>query len=192
MGGTIQLILIGGPGAGKGIQAEAICKAHPIPHISTGDILRREVAEGSELGVRVREIMDQGLLVDDATMLKVVEHRLQCPDTESGFILDGFPRTLDQARGLSEILKRRPVSKVCVLVLSVSDDEMTRRMMGRGRADDTPETVARRIAKFHRETEDAIAYYQEKGQLVRIDGEQGIELVTRDVLNAIEDYLGWF
>nr|HQU74339.1 adenylate kinase [Calditrichia bacterium] len=66
------------------------------------------------------------------------------------------------------------------------------RMMGRGRADDTPETVARRIAKFHRETEDAIAYYQEKGQLVRIDGEQGIGLVTRDVLNAIEDYLGWF
>lgn len=182
---VMQLILIGGPGAGKGTQAQKIQHTLGIPHISTGEMLRDEVARGSELGNEVKETMKRGGLVSDATMLKLVENRLNNPDCKRGFILDGFPRTLNQAKGLQAILERRGNTSLKVLLLNISDHEMTKRLLSRKRADDTEQTIENRIQKFHRETADTIAYYQERGNLVRINGEQNIHEVAAAIAKAL-------
>lgn len=183
--GTLQIILIGGPGAGKGTQAAKISEKFGIPHISTGQILRDEVAKGTDLGRRVGAVMQRGELVADSIILRLVEQRLQAPDAQKGFILDGFPRTLAQAQGLEPILERRGDTRLKVILLEVSDEEMLNRLLSRGRADDTPETIQRRIQKYHSETADAIQYDAQKGQLIRINGEQSIEAVAADIENAL-------
>ncbi|MCB0314875.1 MAG: nucleoside monophosphate kinase, partial [Calditrichaeota bacterium] len=114
-------------------------------------------------------------------VLHLVEQRLQEADCQSGFILDGFPRTIPQATGLETILQRRGDESIRVLYLAVSDDEMTRRLLGRGRADDTEETIQNRIATFHEQTDPLVEYYQEKGVLIRVNGEQSIEEVAAAV-----------
>jgi len=182
---TMRLILIGGPGAGKGTQAKRIKEVYGIPHISTGQILRDEVAKGSELGNQVKGIMGRGELVADEIILNLIENRLKLPDSKKGFILDGFPRTLEQAEGLEPILKRRGVTSVKVLLLNISDDEKLKRLMSRGRADDTEETIANRIQKFHNETQDAIDYYNERADLVRINGEQEIDAVAAEIVQVL-------
>ena len=183
-GGTaeiMQLILIGGPGAGKGTQAKRIKETFGIPHISTGQILRDEVAKETELGNQVKGIMERGELVADEVILDLIENRLKEPDCKDGFILDGFPRTLEQAEGLEPILERRGVTSLKVLLLEVSDEEIMNRLLSRGRADDTEETIKNRIQKFHDETVDAIEYYGKRGDLVRINGEQGIDEVAAEI-----------
>ena len=178
---SLQLIIIGGPGAGKGTQARRIKDAYGIAHISTGAILRQEVADSTELGMQVQEVMARGDLVADDIILNLIEKRLKQPDCEPGFILDGFPRTLEQAQSLAPILERRGSTDIRVLLLDVSDGEMEKRLLGRGRADDTPETIKNRIQKFHRETAEAIAYYQEQGSLMKVNGEQSIEDVAAEI-----------
>jgi len=187
---TMRLILIGGPGAGKGTQAKRIKEVYGIPHISTGQILRDEVAKGSELGNQVKGIMGRGELVADEIILNLIENRLKLPDSKKGFILDGFPRTLEQAEGLEPILKRRGVTSVKVLLLNISDDEILKRLMSRGRADDTEETIANRIQKFHNETQDAIDYYNERADLVRINGEQEIDAVAAEIVQVLVSQCG--
>ena len=178
---SLQLIILGGPGAGKGTQAEKITENFQLCHISTGAILRAEVAKGTELGNMVKGVMESGGLVADSIVLHLVEQRLQEADCQSGFILDGFPRTIPQATGLETILQRRGDESIRVLYLAVSDDEMTRRLLGRGRADDTEETIQNRIATFHEQTDPLVEYYQEKGVLIRVNGEQSIEEVAAAV-----------
>ena len=181
----LQLILIGGPGAGKGTQAALLEQKHGIPHISTGQLLRDEVARGTELGRRVEGVMQRGELVDDDTVLGLVRLRLDDADTQAGFILDGFPRTGAQVDGLEEILENRPDARVRALLLEVSDAEMLRRLLSRGRADDVEETIRRRIERFHAETADAIEAYESQGELIRINGEQSIEAVTAEIEAAL-------
>jgi len=183
---VLQLILIGGPGAGKGTQAKNIQKKYRIPHISTGQILRDEVAKGTELGKQVSGVMQRGGLVSDDIILRLIDNRLRDSDARKGFILDGFPRTLAQAEGLETILQRHGDVRLKVLLLEVSDAEMMKRMMGRGRADDTRETIQNRIQKFHSETSNVIRYYAKKGDLIRVNGEQSIEGVSAAVEKALE------
>ncbi len=183
----MQLVLMGGPGSGKGTQASFLKETYSIPHISTGQLLRDEVAAGTELGKRVEGVMARGELVDDETVLALVRDRLQKPETAAGFILDGFPRTREQVDGLEALLQNRPDPRITAILLEVSDEEMLRRLMARGRADDTEDAIRSRIEKFHVETVDAIGFYEERGQLLRIDGEQPIE----DVTIAIEAALGY-
>jgi adenylate kinase len=182
---VLQLILIGGPGAGKGTQSERLKNALGIPHISTGDILREEVKQQTTIGKKVVEVMQRGGLVDDDIVLALVEKRLQQPDTQKGFILDGFPRTINQAVGLEQILEKRGTPEVKVIYLNTSDEEMTRRMMGRGRKDDTAETIQRRIDKFHSETRDAIKFYREKNAVIEVDGNQSIDAVTEQIFQKL-------
>lgn len=182
----LQLILIGGPGAGKGTQADKLKEKYGIAHISTGEMLREEVARGSELGMQVKAVMERGDLVADSTILKLIEERLKQPDCQKGFILDGFPRTLEQAQGLEPILRRRGSPNVKVLLLEVSDGEMMKRLLARKRADDTEETIKNRIQKYHSETTEAIGYYEQKGVLIRIDGEQPIEEVFAEIEEALK------
>lgn len=181
----MQLIIIGGPGAGKGTQAKKIATNYQIAHISTGAMLRAEVDSGTALGKEVAGIMERGELVDDTTILELIDQRLKQPDCKNGFILDGFPRTMAQVKGLEPILNRRGFPSVTVLLLAVSDEEMTTRLLSRGRADDTAETVKNRIQKYHSETALAIEYYQQQGVLIRINGEQAIDAVAADIEKAL-------
>lgn len=183
----LQVILIGGPGAGKGTQAAKIKEKYGIPHISTGEILREEVAKGTPLGMQVKAVMERGELVADSIILTLVENRLKQPDCRDGFILDGFPRTLAQAQGLEPILQKRGHPALKVILLEVSDGEMMQRLLARKRADDTEETIKNRIAKYHAETVEAIRYYEGKGLLSRIDGEQSIEDVFADIDADLEE-----
>lgn len=182
----LQLILIGGPGAGKGTQADKIKEKYAIPHISTGQMLRDEVAKDSELGMQVKAVMERGDLVADSTILRLIEERLKQPDCKAGFILDGFPRTLAQAQGLEPILQKRGDSTVKVLLLEVSDQEMMNRLLARKRADDTEDTIKHRIEKYHSETAEAIDYYAQNGNLIRINGEQSIDEVFGEIVEVLE------
>lgn len=180
-GNNMQLVILGPPGAGKGTQAKQIHGKYGIPHISTGDILRAEVARGSELGNQVKGVMERGELVSDDIVLRLVEDRLADPDCDGGFILDGFPRTIPQARGLDDILRKQKKGPVRVLNLAVPDDVLTRRMLARKRADDTEDTIMNRIRIYHEDTAPLIDFYRQRGALVTIDGTGSIEEVFANI-----------
>lgn len=178
----MRVILLGPPGSGKGTQGAVLSKNYGVPQISTGDMLRSAVTAGSELGRKVQGIMDLGNLVDDETMLEVVTERLAQPDTAPGFLLDGYPRTMPQARSLARILGEGGIDRV--LVVEVPEDELIRRMLARGRKDDTREVVVDRLRIYREDTEPLVAYY---GDLVRrISGFQPIPEVTRQMVAALE------
>lgn len=189
-GTRFRVILLGPPGSGKGTQGEVLSKKFGVPQISTGDMLRSAIAAGSELGKKVQDIMSAGALVDDETMLEVVTERLGQADTARGFLLDGYPRTLPQARSLDRILGNRGEGGADgidhVLLVEVPEEELVRRMVARGRVDDTPE-VARDRQRIYRETtEPLVAYYGERGLVRRISGFQSIPEVTRQMIVALE------
>jgi adenylate kinase len=176
--GGARVVLLGPPGAGKGTQARTLSERLGVPAISTGDMLREAVAEGSELGRRVQGIMASGALVDDATMAEVVRERLGKPDTREGFLLDGYPRTLPQAETLEGILRDAGLSLVTVLLLEVPEDELVRRTLLRGRADDREEVVRERLQVYREKTEPLIGYYRERRLLRQIDGNRPAEEVA--------------
>jgi adenylate kinase len=181
-----RVILLGPPGSGKGTQGEVLSKKFDVPQISTGDMLRSAIAAGSELGKKVQDIMSAGALVDDETMLEVVTERLGQADTARGFLLDGYPRTLPQARSLDRILGNIGGGIDHVLLVEVPEEELVRRMVARGRVDDTLE-VARDRQRIYRETtEPLVEYYGERGLVRRIAGFQPISDVTRQMIVALE------
>ena len=167
-----RLLILGAPGAGKGTQAAMVCRALGIPHVSTGEMLRDHVAEGTELGQQAQAIIERGELVSDDIMIAMVEERLERDDAACGFLLDGFPRTTPQAEGLDTVLAERPLEMV--VNLEVDEDEVVDRILERGRregrADDTPETVRNRLRVYRELTEPLIAYYEERGILRAVDG----------------------
>ena len=182
----MQWVILGGPGAGKGTQARQIKEHFQIAHISTGALFRDEVARGTGLGKKVKGVMDRGELVADEIVLALVEERLGQPDCDGGFILDGFPRTTNQATGLEEILARRGNETLQVLFLKVSDEEMMRRLLLRQRADDTESTIRHRIGVYHEETDPLVEFYRKRGTLVTVNGEQPIDSVFEEVVKKIE------
>ncbi len=180
----VRVILLGPPGSGKGTQGEVLSKRYGVPQISTGDMLRSAIAAGSELGRKVQGIMNAGALVDDGTMLEVVTERLRLPDTERGFLLDGYPRTLPQAQALERILGEGGIDHV--LLVEVPEEELVRRMVARGRADDTPEVARDRQRVYREATEPLVAYYGERGLVRRIAGFRSIPEVTEQMVAALE------
>jgi len=180
-----RLVLLGPPNAGKGTQAQMLCRTLAVPGISTGDMLRLESGSGSELGARLKTIMDRGELVDDATMADVVRERLRRDDTERGFLLDGYPRTLGQAETLASILEAAGKQLDAVLAITVPADELERRALARGRSDDRPEVIRERLKVYRDKTEPLIGYYRGLGLLREFDGDRPIEDVGRDLLAAL-------
>ena len=173
-----RIVLLGPPGAGKGTQGAVLCERLGVPAISTGDMLREAVAEGSPLGNKVQGIMASGALVDDATMADVVRDRLAKPDARRGFLLDGYPRTLPQAETLAGILRDAGTDLEAVLLVDVPEDELVRRTLLRGRVDDQESVIRERLRVYREKTAPLIGYYRERGLLREIDGNRPIEEVT--------------
>jgi adenylate kinase len=186
----LNILLLGPQGAGKGTQAKRISDEYGIPHIASGEILRAEMDAGSELGQRVKETYDRGDLVSDELMIELVRSRLEQVDTESGFVLDGFPRTTGQAEALDSILSDlgRTFSVVFALQLpdEVAFERLRRRAELEGRPDDTDAAIQRRLDTYHRETEPLIEYYRVRGNLVPIHGDRSENQVFVEIQQALE------
>jgi adenylate kinase len=177
-----RLLLFGPPGSGKGTQAALLAERLGIPAISTGEMLRQAVNCGTELGRKVGAIIESGALVDDATMADVVRVRLAQDDARGGFLLDGYPRTLPQAATLAEILAGQNVALDAAFFLEVPEEELVRRMSGRGREDDRAEVVRERLRVYEEKTAPLVGYYRQRGALRQIDGNRPIEVVASAIL----------
>ncbi len=210
----MKLILLGAPGAGKGTQAEKIVEKYGIPAISTGNILRAAVKDGTEMGLKAKQFMDAGQLVPDEVVIGIIKDRLKEDDCKNGFILDGFPRTIPQAQALEDA--KVDIDKV--VDIEVSDEAITKRMSGRRvcakcansyhleykkpqvdgvcdacggeliqRKDDAPETVQARLAEYHEMTEPLKDFYKGLGKLVIVEGQEEVADTTALVFAALED-----
>ncbi len=190
----MRIVLMGPPGGGKGTQAGILKQQWQIPHISTGELLRAAVRDGTPLGLQAKATMDAGELVSDDLMLGLIEARLSQPDAAAGFILDGYPRNLSQAESLDVVLARigQPVSGA--LLVEVDPEHIVERLAKRaeqeGRSDDDETTVRKRLAIYAEQTAPVAHYYARQGQLVRVLGEGGIEEITQRILAAVEQ-AGW-
>ena len=184
------MLLLGPQGAGKGTQAKRIAAEYGLPHIATGDILRQAMAEDTPVGRRVKPIYDSGGLVPDDLMIELIRDRLSEPDTEDGFILDGFPRTLVQAEALDTMLREIDKQLDLVLELQVPDEvaveRLTRRAALEGRPDDTPEGIRRRLELYHEETEPLVEFYRSRGNVVGIHGDRTENEVFAEIQQALE------
>ena len=186
----LDVLLLGVQGSGKGTQAKRIASEYGLAHIATGDILRAAIADGSELGRRVKPILESGELVPDDLMIELIRERLQADDANDGFILDGFPRTMPQAEALDTMLNEieRPLSVVFELQVPdvVAVDRLRRRAEDEGRADDTPDAIATRIDLYHRETEPLVSHYRLAGNLVGIHGDRPENQVFAEIQQALD------
>ena len=185
----MRLVLLGAPGSGKGTQAARLKEHLQVPHISTGDLLRAEVAAGSPLGLEAKEVMARGELVSDAILLGMLEDRFSRPDTAGGFILDGYPRNLAQADALDGLLTRLKQPFDYAVQLDVAMELLVERIAGRakaeGRADDSPESVRTRLKIYDDQTAPVIEYYRQHGQLTVVDGVGELDDVFTRILEAI-------
>lgn len=179
-------MFLGPPNAGKGTQAAMLRERLGVPGISTGELLRREAASGTPLGLRVKRIMEAGGLVDDATMDEVVREHLRQVEIDRGFLLDGYPRRLAQAETLAGILEAAGRPLDAVPLICVPEQELMRRALARGRSDDREEVVRERLRVYREETEPLIGYYRRLGLLREVDGNRPIEEVGRALLAALE------
>jgi adenylate kinase len=186
----VNVLLLGPQGSGKGTQAKRIQAEYGIPHIATGEILRDAIAAGSELGGRVKSIVESGQLVPDDLMIGLIRERLAEDDAEDGFILDGFPRTLAQANALDDMLAEigRDLSIVFGFQLEdeIGIERMTKRAEIENRKDDTPEAIAERLRIYHEQTEPLIGHYRAQGNLVGIHADRTIDEVFSEVQEALE------
>ena len=186
----LDVLLLGVQGSGKGTQAKRIASEFGLAHIATGDILRRAIVDGSELGRRVQPIYDRGDLVPDDLMIELIKQRLRADDTRDGFILDGFPRTMPQAEALDSMLSEidRPLTIVFELQVpeQVAIERLQRRAADEGRVDDTPEAIARRIDLYRRETEPLVSHYRLAGNLVGIHGDRPENEVFAEIQQALD------
>lgn len=183
----MRIILLGAPGSGKGTQAELVVQKYQIPHISTGDLLRAEIAAESGLGMKAKAIMEAGDLVSDEIMLDVIEERLGKDDVHNGFMLDGFPRTLTQAAGLDRLLSKLGQPVDLVIFFDVDYSEIMQRLLARKRSDDTEDTIRKRLEVYEAQTAPLIDYYKTKGNLRSIQGVGEVSEICERIFQLLDD-----
>ncbi|MGB1117821.1 MAG: adenylate kinase [Parvibaculales bacterium] len=189
----MKLIFLGPPGAGKGTQAARIEAAYEIPQLSTGDMLRAAVAAGTEIGQQAKDIMARGDLVPDEVVVGIISERIQAADCANGFILDGFPRNVSQARALDGVLVEKGIDLDAVIELAVDPEILIARILKRAqesadgpRDDDTEEALQHRLRVYEEQTAPVADFYAEKGILRTLDGMQEIDEVTRQIRSALD------
>ena len=188
----MNIILLGPPGAGKGTQAARIVKARGMVQLSTGDMLREALANGSELGMKAKAIMERGDLVADDIILGMIREKLESPECEAGVILDGFPRTLAQAEGLEAMLDSMGQNIAYVIELKVDEKALQARIeqraieQGSSRPDDNPEVLAKRLEVYRASTAPILPFYDDKGVVHKVDGMKPIEVVAAEIEAILE------
>jgi len=187
---SLNVLMLGLQGAGKGTQGKRIAAEYGVAYIGTGDMLRAAMAQGTELGRRVQPIYDAGELVPDEFMIGLIQDRISEDDAQDGFLLDGFPRTIPQADALDAMLAGIDRSLSIVFELQIPDELAVERLLRRareeGRADDTPQAIARRIEHYHSETEPLVSHYRARGALVGIHAARTINEVFAEIQEALE------
>ncbi len=179
-----KLLFIGPPGAGKGTQANLFCTKYGLDHLSTGDLLRDEVNSGSDLGLKASEVMNKGELVSDELVLSIVKGRLL--NINKGWLLDGFPRNVNQANSLKQLLEKINQPIEAVISINIADYYLIKRLLARGREDDNEEVIANRLKIYREKTSPLVDLYSKDGILVEIDGNADIDVV----FSCIEKALG--
>ena len=183
----MRLLIMGLPGAGKGTQAAMICQEFGVPHVSTGDLFRLNLTQGTALGQEAKKYMDAGEYVADSVTNGMVRERLKEADTKDGFLLDGYPRTVAQVGELDGMLSSKPLDRV--IELTADTDEVVKRLLGRaieqGRADDTEDVIRRRLEVYEEQTAPLTSLYKSRGLLVQVDGLGSIEEVTARISAAL-------
>lgn len=179
----MRVVLLGPPGAGKGTQAEKLAEKLGIPHISTGELFRSNIQDGTKLGLEAKRYLDAGDLVPSSLTNELVDDRLNDSDAANGFILDGYPRSVEQAKALHEMLERRGTDIDAVVEFRVSEDELLTRLTGRGRADDTEEVIRNRMKVYREETAPLLDYYS--GELKTVDAVGSLDEVFSRALQAL-------
>lgn len=187
----LNIVLFGPPGAGKGTQSEKLIEAYQLTHLSTGDLFRKNISEGTELGRKAQSYMDAGNLVPDEVVIGMVEDKVKhTPDT-NGFIFDGFPRTVAQAEALDNIMDKNGTPVTLMLALEVDEDELLKRLLNRGKDsgrpdDQDPDKIRNRFTVYHRETAPVAHYYEAQGKLNTIYGVGGIENIFKMLCETID------
>ncbi|MBK7947213.1 MAG: adenylate kinase [Deltaproteobacteria bacterium] len=188
--GSLRIVLLGPPGAGKGTQASAIIQAKGIPHISTGDMLRAAVKAGTPIGKKAKAVMDAGELVSDEIVIGIAEERLGQADAKQGFLLDGFPRTLAQAEALERLLSKLGTPLDCCLALTVDNEAVVQRLLKRaqieGRADDNEATIRERMRVYDSQTAPLLSFYRSRGRLVEVSGMGTVDEVGQRIREALK------
>ncbi len=188
----MNIILIGPPGAGKGTQAKILEDGRGLKQLSTGDMLRTEIAEKTQLGLKVKDIMDAGSLVSDEIVIEMISHRIDKDDCAKGFILDGFPRTVAQAEALDKMLHHKSRDLNAVIQLVVDENALIERIekrakeSGTARADDNAATLQKRLETYRSQTAPILPYYQNHGILRTVDGMAPVEEVTRQIAEILD------
>ena len=181
----MNVILLGAPGSGKGTQSIILNKKFGFLQLSTGEMIRQNIEEKTDLGLRVQSIVNKGGFVNDDIILSMVSNRILMKDCKSGFILDGFPRTISQAKALDEMLNSNSLRVDNVISLEVDDSILTERLLSRGRSDDNEETIKNRLDVYKNQTLPIKEYYRSSGVLVEIKGDDSIEDVSKNIFSAL-------
>ena len=186
----MYLIFLGPPGVGKGTQAKKVCEHYKIIHLSTGEILRKEISDKSEVGNQAKTYIDNGNLVPDNVILRIIKNRLKASDAQHGYLLDGFPRTINQAEGLQKIMLQLKHKINSVISLTANEEELILRLINRGkdsgRSDESPEIIRHRQKEYWRQTAPLLEYYNEKKVLKKVDGLGNITDITKRILETID------
>ncbi|AYA37180.1 adenylate kinase [Hymenobacter oligotrophus] len=189
----LNIVLFGPPGAGKGTQSQNLIKRYGLVHLSTGDLLRSQISQGTELGLTAKKLMDAGELVPDAVVIGMIETQLASNRTAGGFIFDGFPRTIPQAVALDELMQRYDTGISCMIALEVTEDELVKRLLERGKTSGRPddqneELIRRRVVEYNTKTAQVASYYAEQDKFHAVNGIGAIDGIFQQLCHLIDSH----